>query len=112
MKSAKRAVTPTHEYLEKSALKETALKKTALKLFVVGELSGDPNHWSRSSKRSFVLASTPEQALEMADSRLVCAEVDCSQPLVLSHEERCSEFSSLAVLLEAAGIADDTTSES
>jgi hypothetical protein len=86
-------------------------EKKSLKLYVVGELSGDPNRWSRFSKRSFVLASTPEEALEMSGSGVVCAEVDCSQPLVLFRDEGGSEFSNLAVLLEAAGVADHPASE-
>jgi hypothetical protein len=91
---------------------KTVLKKTVLKLYVVGELSGDPGRWSRLSRRSLVIARTPEQALEMADFSVVCAEVDFSQPAVLSLQEGRSEYFSLAFLLEAAAIADGKASES
>jgi hypothetical protein len=81
-------------------------EKRSLKLFVVGELSGDPSRWSRLSKRTLVLARTPEEALEMADFSVICAEVDLSQPAVLSSQDACREFQSLAALLESAGVAD------
>jgi hypothetical protein len=94
----------THDYEDS--------EKERLKLYVVGELSGDPNRWSRFSKRSLVLASTPEQAVEMADSSVLCAEVVMSQPIVLCREEGRSELSNLAVLLEAARVTDGNISES
>jgi hypothetical protein len=81
-------------------------EKKALTLFVVGELSGDPSRWSRLSRRSLVIASTPEQALKMADFSVVCAEVSFSQPAVLSSQDASREFQSLAVLIESAGVAD------
>jgi hypothetical protein len=84
----------------------------SLKLYVVGELSGDPIRWSPFSKRSLVLASTPEQALKMAGSSVVCAEVDCSQPLVLFRDEGGSEFSNRVVLLKAAEVTDGRAFES
>ena len=97
---------------KKRVLKEPGLKETALRLFVVGELSGDPSRWSRIAKRSFVLARTPEQAVKMADLSVLCAEVVFSQPIVLCREEGCSELSNLAVLLEAAAVTDGRISES
>ena len=42
----------------------------------------------------------------MADFSVVCAEVDLSQPAVLSSQDGCRELQNLAVLLEAAGVAD------
>jgi hypothetical protein len=39
-----------------------------LKLYVVGESSGDPCLWSEYGTRKIVAASSPLEALEMADS--------------------------------------------
>jgi hypothetical protein len=88
------------------------LEKKPLKLYVVGELSGDPNRWSRLIKRTLVFARTRQDALALADFSVVCAEVDLSQPAVLSSQDGCRELQNLTVLLEAAVCSDDKASES
>ena len=59
-----------------------------LKLFVLGELSGDPADWElRWSNRTFVFAETVEQARAMGKPPARFAtEVVPSGPCVLGHD--------------------------
>lgn len=58
---------------------------TMLKLYVVGELSSNPDDWGEWSEYALVIAESPRQAIELSghpkDSPV--AEVDMSKPTLL-----------------------------
>ncbi|HUQ70916.1 MAG TPA: hypothetical protein VM165_15415 [Planctomycetaceae bacterium] len=59
--------------------------KLELKLYVVGESSGNPEKWSSwPVSRKLVLASTAEEAIEVADCGLEAILVSAASPVVLS----------------------------
>jgi hypothetical protein len=58
-----------------------------LKLFVVGQLSGNPEEWTDLGTRAIVAAYSPEQAVEMAGCGHCVAELDVREPGVLVVEE-------------------------
>ena len=56
-----------------------------LQLFVVGELSGDPEQWSEwSSQRAFVISETPREA-----ERLLDGEFGDAHEVNISNRKSC-----------------------
>ena len=53
-----------------------------MKLFVVGEVFGEPEKWNRLSDRFLILAESKEQALSMIDT-LTVVEVSMDKPAIL-----------------------------
>ena len=56
-----------------------------MKLFVAGEMSGDPNDWDGlSSKTALLLAESEDEAVAMIEFTSVVKEVRMDQPAILS----------------------------
>lgn len=56
-----------------------------LSVFVVGEVSGRPCDWSAFGHRHLVIASSPEEACEIAEDHPAVL-VDMSRPAILMSE--------------------------
>lgn len=64
-----------------------------LKLYVVGELSGDPRNWQFT--RALVIAGSEDEAIKLVGDLPVAtkvAEVDMDNPILISFEEHQSRF--------------------
>jgi hypothetical protein len=59
---------------------------SALKLYVVGEDSPDPDTWSDWGSRVFVIASSIDEAIRLAGTDDIAAEVKFSRPGILCYE--------------------------
>ena len=64
--------------------------KPELRVFVVGELSGDPADWSELTGRTFVIAASEEEALALApDCPQFVRPVSLARPAVLAVVPAC-----------------------
>lgn len=66
--------------------------KPKLNLYVVGELSGDPNDWSEYGSRAIVIAASAEEAIQIAGTVDCAALIQCVHPIVLMRDSYSAVF--------------------
>jgi hypothetical protein len=62
-------------------------QKPELKLYVVGELTGDPSRWNpfgTYGERALILATSPEEAAAMVDCPGTALAVEAKEPCLLA----------------------------
>jgi hypothetical protein len=64
-----------------------------LKLFVVGSSSNNPTAWNNYGSVALVLASTPDEAIDLADDcGNIVTELHIDKPVVLMKKETVGEY--------------------
>lgn len=69
--------------MENAIIEPTMTEILPLKLFVLGEISGNPDEWQEYCGHAIVIARTKEEALSLHDGYGYACEISLDRPMLI-----------------------------